>query len=110
MINQISLTARKVDPIHFVFIPETWAKALKPYSKAKWTHTQADRRLPKEEYTLQHGDFLVFPQFNMTKGGFFAAHLGLTLVTIGGPVKSRIVLKPRGMSRNSTAHHVILTY
>lgn len=129
MINQISLTARKVDPIHFVFIPETWAKALKPYAKAKWTSTQEDIRLPKEKYTLQYGHFLVFPQFNMTKGGFFAAHLyavvkeldckqvhaeltveGLKLETIGGPVKSRIVLKPRGLTRKDTPHHAILEY
>lgn len=129
MINQIPLTARRVDSIHFVFIPKTWAKALKPYAKAKWTSEQIDPRLPKEKYTLQNGHFLLFPQFNMTKGGFFAAHLyavvkeldcaqvhaeltveGLTLVTIGGSVKSKITLKPRGWSIKDTPHHAILNY
>lgn len=128
MINQIPLTARKVDPLHFVFIPETWAKALKPYAKAKWTH-ESDPAYGLHNYDLKNGHFLVFPQFGMTKGGFFAAHLyaivkeldclqvhaeltveGLKMETIGGPVKSRIVLTPRGMSLNSTAHHVILSY
>lgn len=128
MINQIPLTARRVDPIHFVFIPETWAKALTPYAKAKWTH-EVDPAYGLHNYDLKNGHFLVFPQYNMTKGGFFAAHLyavvkeldcqqvhaeltveGLTLVTIGGPVKSRITLKPRGLSRKDTAHHAILVY
>lgn len=112
-----------------MFIPETWAKALKPYAKATWTSERIDPRLPKENYTLKNGHFLLFPQFNMTKGGFFAALLyvvvkeldalqvhaeltveGLKLVTVGGFIKTTITLKPRGLSRKDTPHHAILTY
>ena len=126
----VTLPARIVDPLHFVFCPDTWAEELKPISRAKWTHTSnKGMNLPPDFYELKSGDFLAFPQFNMTNGGFYAAHLymvvkelkdvckqvratltveGLTLETVEGEVKTRVTLKPRGMSHDSTPHHAIL--
>lgn len=130
----IQLTARIADPIHFVFVAETWAEQLKPYKQAEWTHDSecyswgSFYRCP-HNYTLKSGHFLVFPQFHMTQGGFYAAHLfmickelaevtmqvkatltveGLTLEAVDA--RTLVHLKPRGLSRNDVAHHAILGY
>ena len=130
MLNPINLPARIVDPLHFVFIPEKWEQELKPYSKAQWKHQcNTAQNLPPDRYELQTGHFLAFPQFHMTSGGFYAAHVyavvkelaggcqqvqatltveGLTLETIGGDIKTKVHIKPRGMSRKDDPHSVIL--
>jgi hypothetical protein len=128
MLETITLTARRVDAIHFVFIPGTWVKQLKPISKAQWKH-EVDPAYGLHNYEIKAGVFLVFPQYKMTNGGFYAAHLydiiknldckqvhatltmeGLTLETIGGENKTRIIFKPRGLSRKDTPFHAILNY
>lgn len=129
MIDQIPLTARIVDPLHFVFVPETWEKALKPYKQAKWTHDPAAGNCPPDNYQIKQGHFLAFPQFKMTQCGVYAAHLyavvkelagacqqvqatltveGLTLETIGGEIRTRVTLKPRGLSIKDDPHHAVL--
>lgn len=129
MIEQINLTARRVDPLHFVFIPQTWTKELKPHGKAEWKSMAGTMGQPRDNYEIKAGDFLVFPQFNMTNGGFYAAHIysvikemdcqqvhatltveGLTLETVGGDIKTRVTLKPRGLSRKDTPYHAVLQY
>lgn len=131
MIEQIHLRARIVDPIHFVFVPETWEQALKPYKKANWTHdthiySGGVKVKNLHNYTLKQGVFLAFPQFHMTNGGFYAAHLyavvsnmfcdqvkatltveGLTLEAVGD--RQTVHLKPRGLSVNDTPYHAILS-
>lgn len=127
MIEQIHLTARIVDPLHFVFLPERWEAQLKPFSRAKWKHENISPR-PPCFYEIKEGAFLVFPQFNMTQGGFYAAHLyqivknmpydrvegeltveGMTLTCkLEGKVYQRVTLKPRGLSIKDTPYQAIL--
>lgn len=128
MIESINLTARRVDPLRFVFVPQTWAKELKAHGKATWKHDTSPAH-SRHNYEIKEGHFLAFPQFNMTNGGFYAAHLyaivkeldcqqvhatltveGLTLETVGGEVKTRITLKPRGLSRKDTPYHAVLQF
>lgn len=75
-IEQIRLRARIVDPTHFVFIPENWEAALKPYKKAKWDHGKDQAGLPAG-YELKRGNYLVFPQFpiGILDAGFYIARL-----------------------------------
>lgn len=132
MLDSVTLTARTVDAQRFVFIPETWESQLKPYSRAQWKHesnAKINKSLPPDNYEITAGDFLAFP--GMDRGGFYAAHLyavvkemrgtcgqvhasitpeGLTLETIGGDIKTRVTLKPRGMSRKDTPHSVVMKY
>lgn len=124
--NTIQLTARITDPLHFIFCPDTWEKELKPVSKAKWTH-DSNAVYSRHNYTLKEGAFLAFPQFNMTSGGFYAAHIyavakemdcpqvratltheGLTLESIGSEIKTRVTITPRGLQRTDTPYHAIL--
>lgn len=126
MIEQIHLTARIVDPLHFVFLPERWEEQLKPFSRAKWKHGSW---LGKPcDYEIKEGVFLVFPQFHMIQGGFYAAHLyqivknipydrvegeltveGMTLTCkLEGKIYQRVTLKPRGLSIKDTPYQAIL--
>lgn len=140
MIEQIHLTARIVDPIHFAFVPGTWEKELRPFKAAKWEHethiySGGTKVRCLHNYEIKSGIFLAFPQFNMTQGGFYAAHLYMIAkelqdlfvghdypqcqgtLTVEGllfearqvdGIKSRLQLKPRGLSKNDTAYHAIL--
>ena len=132
MLENIHLTARIIDPLHFVFISEKWEQELKSHKTAKWTHesnTKVSKSLPADTYQLTAGDFLAFPQFNMTNGGFYAAHLymivkeipagvrvygtltveGLTLEYSIDGLKSRINLTPRGLGTKDTPYRAELS-
>lgn len=78
VVEKIRLRARVQDNSNFIFIPEYWEEALKPFKKAHWKsdwgYSQGNKVPARQDYRIISGNFLVFPEFDVD-GGFYAAHL-----------------------------------
>jgi len=131
VIERIHLRGKILSDNQFVFVPEYWMEALKPYSKAKWGYEKASEGRPTCQYRVKSGAFLVFTEFKAPQhGGFYAAHLYMIVKELPdspiyctftedglimerkeeGKVVQRIELKPRAMQLGDTPYHAILSY
>lgn len=123
----IRLTARTTDSTHFVFIPETWEAALKPYRKASWKHEKGHEGsgFVPYRYELRRGNYVVFYQLALN-AGFYIARLYAVVKEMEqgeqayGEVfenrleitqnRQRVTLKTNPMGGLDGLYHAILSY